>query len=496
LESNTGETMPGQDPEIKDQETEESFAALFERSSQAPGRMEPGQKVTATVVNVSGDYVYIDLGGKIEGVIPGIEFKDEQGESRVEAGQQVNAFFVTVQDGFRKFTTMVHGISAATLGALRDAYDAGLPVAGKVTGTVKGGYEVHVGKVRCFCPFSQIDLKGARDTEQYLRETYPFKVLEYEENGRNIILSRRALLEEEQAVQVKQLKESLRAGMDVTGKVRSVQRFGVFVDLGGIDGLIPLSELGWGRTENPGEVLSAGQEVTVRILSVDWEKDRLSLSLKAMQPDPWSNVTERYPVEARVSGSVARLAPFGAFVNLEPGVDGLLHISKLGAGRRVAHPKEVLEVGQWIETWVTEVDEKNRKISLSMEQKTTVEQTLPEQGEILDGFVEKVLPSGILFKTEAGAVGLIPNSEMGTPRGANHNRMFPAGSPMKAMVLEVDPDRRRITLSRSKVGERTEKDDYSSYVVKAKDEESASKGLGSFGELLKASLEKMNKEKS
>jgi small subunit ribosomal protein S1 len=475
----------------EEESQEESFAALFEKDSKLPGRLDPGQKITSTIVSISGDFVYVSLGGKSEGVIDIAELRDEEGKSNVNVGDQIDSYFVSVQGGLKRLTTLRHGLSTLSLKEIRDAFEAGLPISGKVIKELKGGFEVHVGKVRCFCPFSQIDLRGYRDTDVYTGETFSFKVLEFDEEDRNVILSRRAILEEEQLAKVEALKTRLTVGMDIPAKVRSIQSFGVFVDLGGIDGLIPMSEIGWGKTENIREIIQTGSELTARIIAIDWDKDRLTLSLKALQPDPFLSAAEKYPVDSIVRGTVVRLAAFGVFVNLEPGVDGLVHISKLGAGRRIKHPKEVVAVGQTVEAFVQDVDVHNRRISLSMEQKVEPETiVLPEKGQLLEGTIEKVLTSGILVKLPGGAVGFIPNSEIGTPRGTNHNKMFPFGTTLQVLVLEVDQNRNRITLSRSGVDEKLEKEELSSYINKVQQDDKAVSSLGSFGELLKAAMDK------
>ncbi|MCX5803908.1 MAG: S1 RNA-binding domain-containing protein, partial [Proteobacteria bacterium] len=340
------------------------------------------------------------------------------------------------------------------------------------------------------------DLKGSREKDAYLGQTFPFKVLEYEEDGRNIILSRRALLEEEQQIKRDNIRQTLEVGMELTGTVRSIQRFGAFVDLGGIDGLIPLSEIGWERIEKPEDALSVGQEVTVKIIALDWVKNRLTLSLKATQPDPFLNAAEKYPVDSLVYGTIVSLAPYGAFVNLEPGVDGLIHISKFGAGRRIKHPKEVVEVGQLVEVYVREVDIKSKRISLSMEQKLESEMiAMPQVGDILDGIVGKALPSGVLLKMNNGIAGFIPNSEMGTPRGTNHNRMFPVGTGMQVIVKEVDVIRNRMILSRSGVAEKLEQEELNQYRGEVMKDESTGSGLGNLGELLRAAMDKNNETK-
>ncbi len=471
------------------EEKEEDFAKLFEESTKASRRFEPGQKIKAKIAAISNEFVYLDISGKSEAVVDLKEFINENGERSIKEGDEIEAFFVSFGNGLRKFTTMVRGYSTLDLNGIRDAYEAHIPINGKVTAELKGGYEIQVGKVRCFCPFSQIDLRGTRETESYIGQRFSFMILEYKENGRNIILSRRAILEEEQEKQRKAFKESLQPGMDIRGKVKSIQKFGVFVDIGGIDGLIPLSELSWNKGEKAADFLNTGDEVTVRVMNIDWEKERITLSLKAILPDPFLNATEKYPPESTVRGMVVRLETFGAFVNIEAGIDGLIPISKLGTGRRIKHPKEVLEVGQIVEAQVVEVNPEKRRISLSMEQKVDFENIfLPSPGELVEGSVERVISAGILMKIKDGVVGFIPNSEMGTIKGTNHNRMFPFGTPIQAIVVEIDRKRNRLTLSRSKVDEKVERDTYEQYRDKTNEEEKSSGGLGSLGELLKAKL--------
>ncbi len=475
-------------------EQEENFAAMLDQCSMGE-RLYPGQKVRAEVVSVSGDLVYIDLGGKSEGAVDLAEFIDKDGVTSVREGDEIEAFFVNVQDGLMKLTTLVGGYSAVTLNSIRDAYEAGIPVNGDVKSEIKGGFEVSVGGVRCFCPFSQIDLKGGREGSVYLSRTFPFEVLEYREEGKKIVLSRRVLLEQEKEAKVEKLKESLAVGMDVTTEVKSIQNFGAFVDLGGIDGLIPVSEISWDRSINPGDVLSIGQNITAKIISLDWENNRLTLSLKATQPDPWASAAEKYPVDSRVSGSVVRLSPFGAFVRLEPGIDGLIHISNLGAGRRINHPREVVEAGQWVEVYVLSVDQQSRKISLSMQPKVEPAKiVLPAVGEILDGIVEKVMPYGIFLKMNNGITGLIPNPEMGTPSGTDHRRMFPPGTEMQVAVIEVDSANNKFRLSSKSVLEKAAQDEFNQYKESVKNSTESSGSLGSLGDILKAKLEEKKKQ--
>jgi small subunit ribosomal protein S1 len=467
---------------------EESFESLLEKSKGMPERLAPGQKVRAKVVSISGDLVYIDLGGKSEGIIDLNEFVNKDGVPCVREGDEINAFFVSVQDGSRKLTTRIRGYSAATLNEIRGAFESGMPVSGEVKREVKGGFEVTVGEVRCFCPFSQIDLKGGREGGIYMGRTFPFKVLEYEEDGRNVIVSRRALLEDEKKTKIALLRETLQVGMEVTVTVSSAQHFGVFVDLGGVDGLIPASELSWDRSGRPADILSPGQRVTVKILSLDWDNNRITLSLKAMQPDPWANLAEKYQEGGSVTGRVVRLVPFGAFVNIEPGIDGLIHISNFGTGRRINHPREVVEVGQEIEAYVYAIDVANKKISLSLQPKAEPKKVvLPAVGEVLDCVVERVMPYGLFLRIKEGLTGLVPNSEMGTPVGTDHKKMFPAGAAMRVSVIDADAENNKVRLSRKAVMDREVEEEYTQY--KESVQPAGSSVFGSLGDLIKAKME-------
>lgn len=471
----------------------ESFAELLEKSSRQTERLSPGQRVKADVVSISGDLVYIDLGGKSEGVIDIAELTDKDGNITVKSGDTLEAYFVAVQNGVRKMTTLVGGYSAVSLNAIRDAFEAGVPVNGDVRREVKGGFEVTVGGVRCFCPFSQIDLKGGREGGIYLGSTFPFKVIEFGENGKNVIVSRRAVLDRERLEKLEVLKTSLSVGMEIPATVVSLQKFGAFVDIGGVEGLVPVSELAWERIGKPADVLTVGQKITVKIISLDWEKNRLTLSLKAMQPDPWSSVAERYIVDSRVPGTITRLTAFGAFVRLEPGIEGLIHISNLGAGRRINHPKEVVETDQVVEVYVLGVDPASRKISLSLQPKVEPKKiVLPNVGDLLDGVVDKVMPFGIFVKMKSGLSGLIPNSETGTPAGTDLKKTFPAGMELQTVVIEVDTASNKIRLSRKALQDKSAQHEYDEYVESSKKAERSSGGFGSLGEILKARMEEKN----
>lgn len=345
----------------------EDFAELFEQSQKKQGGwLEPGQKVTALVLKVSAEWVFIDTGQKGEGIVDIKEFLDLDGNVTVKEGDTIAAYFLSSNHGEMRFTTRI-GSGASGSSQLEEAWQAGVPVEGLVEKEIKGGYEVKLGgSARAFCPFSQMSLRRLDNPESLIGTRLAFQISEYGEKGRNIVVSRRALLEEEQRRLKEEAQSAISEGMTVSGTVTSLQDFGAFVDIGGLEGLLPISEIGWSRVNDVREVLSVGQQLQVVIKVIDKEKDRISLSLKDTLADPWDQVVANYPEGSFHSGSVARLVPFGAFVTLGSGVDGLIHISKLGAGKRINHPREVLKEGEAVEVKIESIDRANRRISLAL----------------------------------------------------------------------------------------------------------------------------------
>jgi small subunit ribosomal protein S1 len=344
----------------------ESFADLFKDDGPPKKQLSPGQKIKAVVVDVSQDSIFLDVGGKSEGFIDRKELEDETGDVTVKAGDSIEVYFLSSARNEMLFTTKIGG-GSTSLAHLEEAYRNGIPLEGFIKQEIKGGFEVTVaGKIRTFCPYSQMDIRRIPDAEDYVGEHMLFKITEYKENGRNIILSRRIILEEEREEKRELLKETLQEGMTVKGVITSIQKFGAFVDIDGIEGLIPISEIGWSRIEDIQEILSEEQKVEVVILKLDWENDRYSFSLKQALPDPWESISQKLPVGSSHSGTVVRLTKFGAFVNLAEGIDGLIHISKLGGGRRINHPKEVLDEGQTVEVKIEEADAEQKRLSLAL----------------------------------------------------------------------------------------------------------------------------------
>lgn len=359
---------------------EQSFAELFEKSEQKPVWLKPGEKVEARIVKISPDWVFLDLGGKNEGYLDRKELLNEEGELTVREGDTIRAYFLSSRQDEKLFTTKIGPGDAGRI-YLEDAWRNGIPVEGLVEKEVKGGFEIRIsGTIRGFCPFSQMGLGRIGTPADYTGKRLQFIITEYGERGRNVILSNRVILERERQEKRAEMMQSLQEGQIVRGKVVSLQKFGAFVDIGGMQGLLPMSEIGWGRIENINDALKIDEEVEVAVLKIDREKDRISLSLKKLLADPWEKVESAYPEGSVHSGRVVRLTKFGAFIALEPGIDGLLHISRMGAGKRVSHAGEVLKDGQDIEVKIEKVDRAAKRISLLLAEHDAVneEKEAPE----------------------------------------------------------------------------------------------------------------------
>lgn len=374
----------------------ESFSQLLEETFVRPARLEAGQRVEGRIVKISDECVFVDLGGKSEGCIDRKELLDEEGKLTVDEGDLVQAYFLSSGDDGLRLTTRITGGEAGRR-HLEDAWRSGIPVEGLVEKEIKGGFEIKiVGGLRGFCPYSQMGLQRAADAGELVGRHLAFRITQYDEKGRNIVLSNRAVLEEERQRERDEQKEQLIEGMRVKARIASIHNFGAFIRIGSLEGLIPISEIGWDRVEDISQLLAVGQEVEVVALKLDWDKNRLSFSLRRTIPDPWTTAGSDFPVGSVHRGTVVRLTHFGAFVSLGPGVDGLLHVSKLGAGKRIRHPHEALEAGQVIEVRIESTDAENKRISLSLPTAGQVEQSDEGTEEDLKYLKEKPQSMGTL----------------------------------------------------------------------------------------------------
>ncbi len=343
----------------------ESFEQLFKaEETKKLRRIEPGQKITATIVGIGTETTFLDVGGKSEGVLNSSELIEKEGELTKQIGDTIDVYYLQTKGAEQLFTTTIG--SGSSNAHLEEAFRSQIPVEGFVKTEIKGGFEITLGgNIRSFCPYSQMGLRRVEDAaKEYLETHMKFLITRFEEGGRNLVLSARAILEAERAELREKLQEILQEGQTVEGVISSIRDFGAFVDLGGIDGLIPISEIGWSRVEKVEEYFSVDQKVKVVVKNIDWEKDRISLSYKETLASPWDSAIEKFPEGSTHMGRVARIAQFGAFVTLAPGIDGLIHISKLGGGRKIHHPREVMEEGQDIDVKIENIDLDERRISL------------------------------------------------------------------------------------------------------------------------------------
>ena len=345
---------------------EESFADLLAGSLVKPAKFTAGQKVEAKIVQISAEWIFLDLGGKSEGCLDRKELLDEEGNLSVKVGDTIHAYMLSSEAGELRFTTQISGGDAGRY-LLEEAWQTGIPVEGLVEKEIKGGFEVKIaGGLRGFCPYSQMGLHREANPQDLIGRHLVFRITQFAEKGRNVVLSNRAVLEEERRKAQEEEKALLKEGMKVRATIASIHKFGAFVKVGSFEGLIPISEIGFDRIEDINSVLSVGQEVEVVAMRLDWEKNRLSFSLKQTLPNPWDDVENNFPVGSQHSGIIVRLTEFGAFVSLAPGMDGLLHISKLGAGKRIKHPREAVSKDQTVEVKIDGIDRENKRISLSL----------------------------------------------------------------------------------------------------------------------------------
>jgi small subunit ribosomal protein S1 len=349
----------------QDHNEEGNFAEMLEQSMLGKTRLEPGQKIDATVLQIGDEWVFLDVGQKGEGVLDRKELLDNEGQLSVAVGDTISAYFMSRKGGELRFTTRLGSGSSGTA-QLEEAWRSEIPVEGRIEKEIKGGYEIKLpGNVRAFCPFSQLGLRRQDDTADVTGTTRDFRITQFGEQGRNIVVSHRVIIEEERRQQRAELMASLKEGMVVSGTITNIRDFGAFVDIGGLEGLLPISEISYGRVENIEDVLQIGQQLDVAVKKCDWQNERFSFSLRDTLADPWSKVETSYPVGSTHTGTVSRLANFGAFVTLEDGIDGLVHISKIGGDQRIKHPRETLTLGQQLLVAIDKIDPDEKRISLA-----------------------------------------------------------------------------------------------------------------------------------
>lgn len=432
------------DPSMLD----DDFSKLFEESLKA---VKPGEVVTGEVVQVANGFVTVDIGYKSEGQIPLAEFRDREGNTEVEPGHQVEVFF----DGSDGDTGMVKlsrtkALQFKVWGEVEEAFNEGRPVEGMIVGKVKGGLKVDIG-VGAFLPGSHADLRPTRNLDRFIGQVGRFAILKFNRARGNVVVSRRSVLEKERASLKEETLQVLAEGIILEGTVKNITDYGAFVDLGGIDGLLHITDMSWGRISHPSEVIEAGDQVKVVVLKYDPERERVSLGMKQIQPDPWSEAAGKFPVGSRTTGKVVSLTDYGAFVELEKGVEGLIHVSEMSWTKRVTHPSKVLDLQAEVEVQVLDVDPANRRISLGLKQ---VEPNPWENvramhpiGSRIKGTVKSITDFGVFVGVEEGIDGLVHISDLQWTKKIRHpSELFNKGDEIEAIVLGVDVDNERVSL--------------------------------------------------
>ena len=429
----------------------ESFAALFEESL-ARQEMRSGEVITAEVVSIDDDFVIVNAGLKSESIIPTSEFLNDRGELEISVGDFVKVCIESLEDGYG--STKLSREKAKRLAAwldLEEAMNEARIIKGMINGRVKGGLTVMVNGIRAFLPGSLVDLRPVKDTTPFENKEWDFKVIKLDRKRNNVVVSRRAVLEENMGADREALLGSLKEGAVVKGIVKNITDYGAFVDLGGIDGLLHITDLAWRRVKHPSEVLTVGEEVEAKILKFDQEKNRVSLGIKQLGDDPWVALTRRYPVSTRLFGKVTNLTDYGAFVEIEPGIEGLVHVSEMDWTNKNVHPAKIAQLGDEVEVMILEIDEERRRLSLGMKQC----QANPwddfaathKKGDKVSGQIKSITDFGVFIGLPGGIDGLVHLSDLSwNQTGEEAIRNFKKGDELSAIVLSIDVEKERISL--------------------------------------------------
>jgi small subunit ribosomal protein S1 len=474
-------------------EEKTSFAELLEASSEAPGRkVYPGDTVSGRVAKISRDTIFVDLGGKSEGIADIQEFLDKEGNLTVKQDDWIEMRVASIRDGVHLTKGMkVQGADALEI--LLEAKENLIPIEGRVSSVVKGGFEIDLSGIRAFCPLSQIDLRFCEKPEDHIGARYPFRIREIKEKGKNVIVSRRVLLEEEQEKKSKETLERLKPDLECEGKVIKLTDFGAFVDIGGVEGMVHISEISHVRINHPSEILKPGQIVKVKVMKIESDKEgrpKVSLSIKALEPDAWEKGLG-FEEGKIIRGKVSRLTDFGAFIEVAPGVDGLVHISEISY-ERIAHPSKLLHEGDWVDVLVMGIDRETRRISLSIKEATVMKRITEEGGldkvplevgQVLKGIVEDSKPYGLFIRLPQFGPrvrGLLPVEEIRDSEKGDVKKKFPRGREIQVEIIFID-EKGRIRLSQRVMEEREDREGYKKFLEK---EDKGGK-LGTLGDLFK-----------
>ncbi|MDP1708016.1 MAG: 30S ribosomal protein S1 [Gammaproteobacteria bacterium] len=444
----------------------ESFAQLFE-GSQINKYMRSGAIVTGTVLRIQDDVVIVDAGLKSEALIPVEQFRNEQGEIEVVVGDQVDVALDAIEDGFGE-TKLSREKAKRDQSWIRleRAFESGDVVSGLISGRVKGGFTVEINDVNAFLPGSLVDVRPVRDPGYLEGKTLDFKIIKIDRKRNNVVVSRRAVVESEGSTERDALLDSLQEGQMVKGVVKNLTDYGAFVDLGGIDGLLHITDMAWKRVKHPGDIVSVGDEIDVKVLKFDKERNRVSLGLKQMEDDPWVDLARRYPQGARLFGKITNIADYGCFVEIEDGVEGLVHVSEMDWTNKNVHPSKLVQLGDEVEVMVLDIDEERRRISLGIKQC----QTNPweefaathNKNDKITGKIKSITDFGIFVGLDGSIDGLVHLSDISWSQpGEEAVRNYKKGDDIEAVILAVDPERERISLGIKQM----DKDPFSNFVA-------------------------------
>ncbi|MGJ8524845.1 30S ribosomal protein S1 [Halomonadaceae bacterium LMG 33818] len=429
----------------------ESFADLFEQSLNDIN-MEPGAIVTATIVDVDGDWITVNAGLKSEGQIPAAQFKNDAGELTVKVGDEVSVALEAVEDGFGETRlSREKAKRAEAWKELEKAFEDEEIVKGVINGKVKGGFTVDVNSIRAFLPGSLVDVRPVRDTTHLENKELDFKVIKLDAKRNNVVVSRRAVLEAENSAEREALLATLQEGQQVKGIVKNLTDYGAFVDLGGVDGLLHITDMAWKRIKHPSEIVSVGDEINVKVLKFDRERNRVSLGLKQLGEDPWINIKARYPENTVVNAKITNLTDYGCFAELEEGVEGLVHVSEMDWTNKNIHPSKVVQVGEDVKVMVLDIDEDRRRISLGIKQTTANPweefSSNYNKGDRVSGTIKSITDFGIFIGLKGGIDGLVHLSDISwSETGEEAVRHYKKGDEAEAVILSIDPERERISL--------------------------------------------------
>ncbi|MFT6287129.1 MAG: small subunit ribosomal protein S1 [Halieaceae bacterium] len=444
----------------------ESFADLFEESLKTVD-MKPGAIVTGVVIDIDSEWVTVHAGLKSEGVIPRIQFADAAGEVSLSIGDEVQVALETVEDGFGE--TKLSREKAKRAEAWKDleaAHEADEMVTGIINGKVKGGFTVDINTIRAFLPGSLVDVRPVRETAHLEGKELEFKVIKLDQKRNNVVVSRRAVMEAANSVERDALLESLQEGMSVKGIVKNLTDYGAFVDLGGVDGLLHITDMSWKRIKHPSEIVEVAQEIDVKILKFDRERNRVSLGLKQLGEDPWVEITGRYPEGSRVSAKITNLTDYGCFAELEEGVEGLVHVSEMDWTNKNVHPSKIVQLGDEVEVMVLDIDEERRRISLGIKQcqqnPWDAFASQYSKGDKIAGSIKSITDFGIFIGLEGAIDGLVHLSDISwNETGEEAVRNYKKGDEIETVILSIDPERERISLGVKQL----EDDPFGNYVA-------------------------------